>query len=71
MFATAGIVLNGRLGNLERLQASIANAAPSHDAKIVFQTVSNEKLYVVHRSALENAVNGDLTKIKQLLVERK
>jgi len=71
MFATAGIVINGRLGSLEKLQASIADSASIHDAKIVFQTTSNERLYLLHRSTLEKAVDGDLTKIRQLLKAEK
>jgi len=63
--------MNGRLRDVERLQASIAESAPLHDTRLIFRATSNEKLYVLHRSALEKAAKGDLSKIKQLLEEKK
>jgi hypothetical protein len=67
---TGCVLLNGRLGDMEKLQASIAAEAPKHDTKLIFQTTSSEKLYVLHRTVLEKAMQGDLGKIKQLLQKR-
>ena len=49
------------------MQASIAQEAPRYGAKVIFQTTSSEKLYVLHRTVLKRAINGDVEKLKQLL----
>ena len=67
MYVTGCVLLNARLGDMEKLQASIAAQAPAAGAKLVYKMTSSEKLYVLRRTFLERAVQGDLSKIKQLL----
>uniref|UniRef100_A0A6M3JQU7 Uncharacterized protein n=1 Tax=viral metagenome TaxID=1070528 RepID=A0A6M3JQU7_9ZZZZ len=70
MFATGSIIFNGKLCDIEKLQISLANAVTDHNGQVVFQTTSNERLYVLHRTILEKAVSGDITKLKQLLGDK-
>jgi hypothetical protein len=57
-----GLIISCRFGDVERLRESILNLG----GRIVFQTVSEEKLFLFRESQVERALRGDVSALAEI-----
>ena len=67
VFLTGCFLVNGKQGSLKLLRQTITNEGGKLGITLVFNTFASEKLYVLHKSTLEKILDGDTSKVKQLL----
>lgn len=58
-FVSFGVVMSVQHADVEKVRAAIEQGG----AKIVFQTISPERLYLLRRSQVEQILNGDTSQL--------
>jgi len=60
-FISFGVVMSVQHADVEKVRAAVEGCG----AKIVFQTVSPESLYLLRRSQVEAILNGDTSQLSE------
>ncbi|MGA2789816.1 MAG: hypothetical protein ABSF00_03490 [Candidatus Bathyarchaeia archaeon] len=59
---TFGVVMSCRLGDVQKIRSQIQEAG----GRIVFQTVSNNSLFLLRAAQVEKALQGDLSVLTEI-----